>query len=111
MLPGPSSLTKQYLNIWQNFIPEEQTHVFERGAYFSVEVIPNRLAVFSLNTLYFFSSNTATDGCDKREEPGYAQFEWLKVQLQIIRERKMKAILIGHVPPALTKSKESWDTS
>jgi endopolyphosphatase len=35
--------------------------------------------------------------------------EWLRIQLQIIRERGMKAILMGHVPPARVDSKESWD--
>jgi endopolyphosphatase len=35
--------------------------------------------------------------------------EWLRIQLQIFRERGMKAILMGHVPPARVDSKESWD--
>jgi endopolyphosphatase len=35
--------------------------------------------------------------------------EWLRIQLGIIRERGMKAMLIGHVPPARVDSKESWD--
>lgn len=74
-----------------------------------VEVIPDRLAVFSLNTLYFFDNNAAVDGCAKKTEAGYEQMEWLRVQLQLLRERGMKAILMGHVPPARTESKQSWD--
>ena len=35
--------------------------------------------------------------------------EWLRIQLQILRERGLKVILMGHVPPARTDSKESWD--
>jgi endopolyphosphatase len=35
--------------------------------------------------------------------------EWLRIQLQILRDRGMKAILIGHVPPARVDGKESWD--
>jgi endopolyphosphatase len=35
--------------------------------------------------------------------------EWLRIQLQILRDRGMKAILMGHVPPARVDSKESWD--
>jgi endopolyphosphatase len=35
--------------------------------------------------------------------------EWLRIQLQILRDRGMKAILMGHVPPARVGSKESWD--
>lgn len=35
--------------------------------------------------------------------------EWLRIQLQIMRDRGIKAILMGHVPPARVDSKESWD--
>ena len=107
--PGPNRWTKNYLHIWRNFIPEEQRHGFGRGGWFSVEVIPNRLTVFSLNTLYFFDSNAAVDGCAQSSEPGYEQLEWFRIQLQFIRERGMKAIIMGHVPPARTSSKRSWD--
>lgn len=107
--PGPNFWTKRYTSIWRKFIPEEQRHVFERGGYFFVEAIPRQLAVFSLNTLYFFDSNTAVDGCADSSEPGYEQMEWLRIQLQLLRERGMKAILTGHVPPARTENKLSWD--
>ena len=106
---GPNRWTKEYLHVWRKFIPEEQRHGFERGGWFFVEVIPNKLAVFSLNTLYFFDSNTAVDGCADNTEPGYAQMEWLRIQLQFLRHRGMKAILTGHVAPARTESKMSWD--
>lgn len=106
---GPNRWTKRYTSIWNRFIPEEQRHAFERGGWFYVEVIPHQLAVFSLNTLYFFDSNSAVDGCADRSEPGYEQMEWLRIQLQFLRDRGMKAIITGHVPPARTDSKRSWD--
>ncbi|KAL8721360.1 MAG: hypothetical protein Q9225_001939 [Loekoesia sp. 1 TL-2023] len=106
---GPNRWTKTYSHLWRKFIPEEQRHAFERGGWFFVEVIPGKLAVFSLNTLYFFSSNVAVDGCADEREPGYEQFEWLRIQLQFLRQRGLKAILTGHVPPARTESKQSWD--
>ncbi|GAB7350960.1 hypothetical protein MBLNU459_g1462t2 [Dothideomycetes sp. NU459] len=106
---GPNRWTKQYLSIWKKFIPEEQRHQFDQGGWFSVEVIPNRLTVFSLNSLYFFDSNSAVDGCAAKSEPGYRQLEWLRIQLQFLRDRQMKAIIIGHVPPARTENKQSWD--
>lgn len=107
--PGPNRWTRKYLEIWRKLIPEDQRHVFGRGGYFFVEVIPNKLAIFSLNTLYFFDSNTAVDGCAKKSEPGYEQMQWLRNQLQLVRRRGMKAILTGHVPPARTENKMSWD--
>lgn len=106
---GPNRWTKRYTSIWNRFIPEEQRHGFQRGGWFYVEVIPHQLAVFSLNTLYFFDSNSAVDGCADRSEPGYEQMEWLRIQLQFLRDRGMKAIITGHVPPARTDSKRSWD--
>lgn len=109
MQPGPNEWTQKYLSVWRKFIPEEQRHGFSTGGWFSVEVIPNHLTVFSLNTMYFFEHNTAVDGCAEKSEPGYQQMEWLRIQLQFIRNRGMKAMLIGHVPPARTEAKLLWD--
>lgn len=106
---GPNRWTQRYLSIWRQFIPEAQRHQFARGGWFYVEVIPNELAVFSLNTLYFFASNSAVDGCAQKSEPGYEQMEWLRIQLELLRQRGMKAILTGHVPPARVDAKTSWD--
>lgn len=107
--PGPNKILKTYTDVWKSFIPEEQRHSFEFGGWFYVEVIPNKLAVFSLNTLYFFDRNAGVDDCAHPSEPGYKHFEWLRVQLQFLRERGMKAILMGHVPPARTSGKQLWD--
>lgn len=107
--PGPNKWLRKYSEIWKRFIPEEQRHSFEFGGWFFVEVIPNQLAVFSLNTMYFFDRNAGTDGCANPSEPGFKHMEWLSVQLQIMRDRGMKAILIGHVPPARTDKKQNWD--
>ncbi|KAL6708377.1 Endopolyphosphatase [Coniothyrium glycines] len=108
-LGGPNRWTLKYLDIWRGFIPEAQRHQFQQGGWFSVEVIPAKLAVISLNTIYFFSSNSGVDGCADKREPGYEHMEWLRIQLQILRDRGMKAILMGHVPPARVDGKESWD--
>jgi len=108
-LAGPNRWTKKYLDVWRGMIPEEQRHQFSQGGWFSVEVVPRKLAVISLNTIFFFSSNSAVDGCANKHEPGYEHMEWLRIQLQILRDRGMKAILMGHVPPARVDSKESWD--
>ncbi|KAL5086932.1 Endopolyphosphatase, partial [Trichoderma cf. simile WF8] len=50
MLPGPNKWFATYSDIWRRFIPEEQRHSFAFGGWFYIEVIPNQLAVFSLNT-------------------------------------------------------------
>lgn len=106
---GPNNVLRSFSQTWRKFIPEEQRHGFEQGGSFFVEVIPNKLAVFSLNTMYFFSSNAAVDGCESKSDPGYHTMEWLRIQLQFMRKRGVKAILTGHVPPARTPGKMSWD--
>ncbi|KAM3415269.1 Endopolyphosphatase [Cercospora zeina] len=106
---GPNSWTRTYAGLWKHFIPQVQSHSFEQGGWFYVEVIPQKLAVFSLNTLYFFGSNAGVDGCAVHGEPGYQQMEWLRVQLQFMRDRGMKAMLTGHVPPVRQDAKTLWD--
>ncbi|KAI4729280.1 Endopolyphosphatase [Aureobasidium sp. EXF-10728] len=106
---GPNIWTRRYLDLWRNFIPEVQKHSFDQGGWFYVEAIPNHLAVVSLNSLYFFNSNSAVDGCAAKSEPGYRQLDWLRIQLQYLRDRNMKAIITGHVPPARTANKSNWD--
>ncbi|KAL2871969.1 endopolyphosphatase [Aspergillus lucknowensis] len=106
---GPNRWTRKFTQVWAKFIPEHQWHTFEEGGWFSAEVIPNKLAAISLNTMYFYESNSAVDGCAAKSEPGFEHMEWLQIQLEILRERKMKAILIGHVPPARAGSKQNWD--
>ncbi|GAB1205430.1 hypothetical protein APSETT445_004105 [Aspergillus pseudonomiae] len=106
---GPNRWTKRFVDVWAKFIPEHQRHTFVEGGWFTSEVIPNKLTVISLNTMYFFDSNSAVDGCSAKSQPGFEHMEWLRVQLQLLRSRDMKAILIGHVPPARSGSKRSWD--
>ena len=43
--------------IWKSFIPFHYLQVFQRGAYYATEVIPNQIAVIALNTMYFYDSN------------------------------------------------------
>ncbi|PAV20893.1 vacuolar endopolyphosphatase [Pyrrhoderma noxium] len=64
MVPGPNSITNEFASIWRSFIPFESYQVFQRGGYYSVEVISNQVAVISLNTMYFYDSNKAVGGCD-----------------------------------------------
>ncbi|KAL4981818.1 Metallo-dependent phosphatase-like protein [Aspergillus falconensis] len=108
---APNRWTRKFTEVWTKFIPEAQRHTFEEGGWFSAELIPNKLAAISLNTMYFYESNSAVDGCAMPSEPGYEHMEWLRVQLEILRQRGMKAVLIGHVPPARSGSKRSWDES
>jgi len=102
MLPGPSSITNEFSSIWKSFIPFPSYQVFQRGAYFSVEVMPGALAVISLNTMYFYDSNKAVRGCEYKDpgDAGNLEFDWLEVQLNTFRSRNMKVWISGHIPPS-----------
>ncbi|CAE6523142.1 unnamed protein product [Rhizoctonia solani] len=97
MYEGPSTVTNDFLESWRSFVPFPAYQVFQRGVYYSIELVPNRLAAISLNTLYWFESNKAVDGCPKKgNDPGSLEFDWLEVQLKIYRSRKMQASLHDH---------------
>ncbi|KAJ3880320.1 Metallo-dependent phosphatase-like protein [Lentinula edodes] len=102
LAPGPNSIINEFYKIWQAFIPFPYQQAFQRGAYFAVEVVPNALAVISLNTLYFYDANDAVGGCSYTEpnDPGNLQFTWLEDQLISYREREMQVWITGHVPPS-----------
>ncbi|KAL9712723.1 Endopolyphosphatase [Leucoagaricus gongylophorus] len=102
MTPGPNSITEAFASIWSSFVPFAQRRVFERGAYYSVEVIPRRVAVISLNSMYFYDSNKAVNGCPyhDRKDAGNLELDWLEVQLKMYRDRSMQVYLTGHVPPS-----------
>ncbi|THH14677.1 hypothetical protein EW146_g5681 [Bondarzewia mesenterica] len=99
---GPNNIISQYSSLWKAFVPFPSYQVFQRGAYFSVEVIPNAVAAISLNTMYFYDSNKAVGGCEYNDpnDPGNLQFDWLEVQLELFRERGMQVWMSGHVPPS-----------
>ena len=107
MSSGPSRELDEFARIWQQHIPPDQMDVFLRGGYFAKDLIPGRLGVVSLNTLYFYDSNKAVDGCPRRSrsedsanaDPGTLQLEWLVEQLMDFRRRNMQVHIIGHVPP------------
>lgn len=96
---GPTLFTRKFFNIWERLIPHSQMHTFVRGAFFFQEIIPDHLAVLSINTLYLFSSNPLVDNCDRRKQPGYKFFQWLGYVLKELRSRNMKVWVVGHVPP------------
>ncbi|KAJ3785468.1 endopolyphosphatase [Lentinula aff. detonsa] len=100
--PGPNSIIDEFLKIWQSFVPFPYHRAFRQGAYFAVEVVPNALAVISLNTLYFYDANDAVGGCNYNEpdDPGNLQFAWLEDQLKSYRKRGMQVWVTGHVPPS-----------
>ncbi|CAG8525162.1 13258_t:CDS:2, partial [Acaulospora colombiana] len=97
--PGPNDVLSVLQDIWSPFIPHDQRKTFLHGGYYYTEVIPNKLLVVSLNTMYFYNSNTAVNGCKDPKQPGTAEIKWLNGVLKKARKRGMKVYLTGHVAP------------
>ena len=96
---GPTLQTREYYRIWKNFVPQQQQRTFDRSASFLTEIIPGKLAVLSINTLYLFKANPLVDNCNSKKEPGYQLLLWFGYVLEELRSRGMKVWLSGHVPP------------
>ncbi|KAI1321225.1 Endopolyphosphatase [Mortierella claussenii] len=107
MYPGPSPPLNHFAEIWSEFIPHDQQELFRQGGYYAKEVIPGKVTVFALNTLYFYIHNVVVDGCKKRNQPGTQQMDWLERELKSLRERGMVAYLTGHVPPEVKSYSKS----
>ena len=98
---GPTLQTREMFKIWDVFIPQEQRRWFDRGVTYLKEIIPGKLAVISINTLYLYKANPLVDNCSSKKEPGYQLLLWLGYTLEELRQRNMKVWLSGHVPPIL----------
>jgi endopolyphosphatase len=96
---GPNNILTVLYNIWSPFIPKGQHKTFLNGGYYYTEVIPNKLMVVSLNTLYFYKANTAVNGCKAANQPGTTEIKWLRDVLKKARKNGMKVYLTGHVAP------------
>ena len=48
--------------VWKSYIPFESYQVFQRGAYFSLDIVPDKVGALSLNTIYWFEKNKGVWG-------------------------------------------------
>ncbi|XBW35328.1 hypothetical protein QEN19_000894 [Hanseniaspora menglaensis] len=95
---GPSLITRQLATIYQEMIPEEQRRLYERfGSFFNV-VVPGKLVVLSLNSMFFFKNNPVVDSCMSESDPGYQHLLWLGSVLTQFRALGIKCWIISHVP-------------
>lgn len=96
---GPTLQTRKFYRIWRHFIPQSQQRSFTNGISFFREIIPNKLAIISINTLYLFKNNPLVDNCSDFDQPGYKLLLWFGSILNEMRKRNIKIWLTGHIPP------------
>ncbi|CAO3631894.1 unnamed protein product [Cunninghamella blakesleeana] len=90
-------LLTYYLNLWKQWIPEDQHDQFQLQGGFIHTVSPH-IKVISLNSMFFIKKNARSDGC-KRYGPAKQHMDWFEHQLSIAKTNGDKVLVIGHVPP------------
>ncbi|KAI8804023.1 Metallo-dependent phosphatase-like protein [Cladochytrium replicatum] len=98
----PNHILDFFAEAWKGMIPKDQVKEFRHGGWFYVEVVPSKLWVVSLNTLYFFHANEYVRDCVKDSAAGSVHLKWLRKRvLQPARKRGVGVILTGHIPPTV----------
>lgn len=74
---------------------------FTSGGYFIQDVIPGKLSIINLNSMYFFSKNDDVSDCGSSRSPSTVQMKWLETTLKNIAQKKgeHQVYIMGHVPP------------
>ncbi|KAI8981804.1 Metallo-dependent phosphatase-like protein [Mycotypha africana] len=93
-------ILRSFEKMWSRWIPGDQRQDFLQGGYFAVDVIPEKLRVLAMNTMFFIKKNPAARTCSKKHSVGYMHMRWYKRQLAKARQDQMKVYVIGHVPPS-----------
>lgn len=83
---GPTLQTREYYRIWKNFVPQQQQRTFDRSASFLTEVIPGKLAVLSINTLYLFKANPLVDNCNSKKRTRLPTFTLVRLCIRRTKE-------------------------
>ncbi|GAA5813317.1 hypothetical protein MFLAVUS_006794 [Mucor flavus] len=77
------------------------TSSFTSGGYYVQDVVPNKLSIINLNSMYFFKKNDEVSDCSSSTSPGAIQMKWLERNLKFYQKKgnNHQVYLMGHVPP------------
>lgn len=98
-LVASDSIFNQLKSIWQP-LDLNLTSTFTTGGYFVQDIIPGKLTVINLNSMYFFNKNSDVSDCSSSSSPGAIQMQWLQSNLQYYKSQAGHQVyLMSHVPP------------
>lgn len=114
--PPPSTTTATNISPLYSLTPDQAERErleiksnFTSYGFFVKDIVPYRLSIISLNTLFWFKENEAVQDCSPWDIindspssiPGDVHFRFLISVLQDRRKRKtgMGVVLMGHIPP------------
>jgi hypothetical protein len=96
--PGsPNEILEFFADLWKEYIPKDQIEIFLDGGYYFTRVGED-IIVVSLNSMYFFLSNTRVGDC-VGDTAGDAQLDWLTSVLDMAKFENARVLIIGHAPP------------
>lgn len=110
LIQGPNDVLEKLYEIWSPIFPKRSTKegaeiesTFKVGGFYYREIIPDRVAVISINTLSWYPDNTLASNCapswKESSIPGDLQFKWLYKTMKKAIARGISIYIIGHVPP------------
>ncbi|KAG2203793.1 hypothetical protein INT47_012726 [Mucor saturninus] len=77
------------------------TQAFSSGGYFVQDIVPDKLSVINLNSMYFFEKNSDVADCSSSTSPATVQMKWLESTLKEFKSKGNghQVYMMSHVPP------------
>jgi histone deacetylase complex regulatory component SIN3 len=73
---------------------------FDFGGYFVQDLVPEKLSVINLNSMYFYKNDLEVKDCDDPASPGAIEMKWFEKALKHYYNKKGHQVyVVGHVPP------------
>ncbi|RUS26548.1 hypothetical protein BC938DRAFT_470626 [Jimgerdemannia flammicorona] len=90
---GPQSLLTNLTKLWAPF-NLNLGKTFANSGYFTQDILPGKLQVISMNTVYFYAKNLLVSDCDKAGSAGDVQLQWIQTNLQKARHSHYNVYLM-----------------
>ncbi|RUP52291.1 hypothetical protein BC936DRAFT_148689 [Jimgerdemannia flammicorona] len=90
---GPQSLLTNLTKLWAPF-NLDLGETFANSGYFTQDILPGKLQVISMNTVYFYSKNLLVSDCDEAGSAGDVQLQWIWANLQKARHSRYNVYLM-----------------
>lgn len=90
---GPQALLANLTELWKPF-NLNLGNTFATGGYYTQDIVPGKLQVINMNTLFFFSTNTLVPDCDVSGGAGATELEWMEKNLLKARKENYNVYLM-----------------
>ncbi|RUS13454.1 Metallo-dependent phosphatase-like protein [Endogone sp. FLAS-F59071] len=95
---GTQALLTNLTELWKPF-NLNLGETFAKGGYYTQDILPGKLQVININTMFFSTANTLVQDCDVAGSAGAIELQWIEKNLLVARKGKYNVYLMGHIPP------------